>query len=71
MLFHQALHGDYGYQDPELERHFGQTTDPGITYYINAAGRGLRLRYANVSRKPFTVKYSFVVTLIDRVAAKH
>jgi hypothetical protein len=44
MLFHEALHGDYGYQDPELERHFGQTTDPGITYYINAARRGLCLR---------------------------
>ena len=40
-----ALHGDYGSQDPDLERPFDETTDVGITYYIENNVFGSRLRY--------------------------
>lgn len=49
MLFHEALHGDYGSQDPDLERLFDETTDVGITYYMENNVFGLSLRYLHDS----------------------
>jgi hypothetical protein len=45
MLFHEALHGDYGFQDPDLESHFDETSDPGITYYLENNVLGSHLTY--------------------------
>jgi hypothetical protein len=35
LLFHESLHGYYGVQDPQLETAFEETSNPGITYYLN------------------------------------
>ena len=45
MLFHEAIHGLYGFQDPSLESSFSETTNPGITYYLENNVFGTYLNY--------------------------
>ena len=47
LLFYEALHGNYGYQDTDIERFFGENSPATATYYLenNVVGGYLTYLY--------------------------